>query len=69
MSAAALIRSIQSKASVSEAKHAQRFFKTGKGEYGYVHKEESPYKPETRLIRVIARINPKFAPAIAPKNL
>ena len=35
MSAAAVIRSIQSKASVSEAKHAQRFFKTGKGEYGY----------------------------------
>ena len=35
MSAAAVIRSIQSKASVSEAKLAQRFFKTGKGEYGY----------------------------------
>ena len=35
MSAAAVIRSIQSKASVSEAKYAQRFFKTGKGEYGY----------------------------------
>ena len=35
MSAAAVIKSIQSKASVSEAKHAQRFFKTGKGEYGY----------------------------------
>ena len=35
MSAAAVIRSIQSNASVSEAKLAQRFFKTGKGEYGY----------------------------------
>ena len=35
MSAAAVMRSIQSKASVSEAKHTQRFFKTGKGEYGY----------------------------------
>ena len=35
MSSAAVIRSIQSKASVNEAKLAQRFFKTGKGEYGY----------------------------------
>jgi 3-methyladenine DNA glycosylase AlkD len=35
MSATVVIRSIQSKASVSEAKLAQRFFKTGKGEYGY----------------------------------
>jgi 3-methyladenine DNA glycosylase AlkD len=35
MNAGVVIRSIQSKASASEAKHAQRFFKTGKGEYGY----------------------------------
>jgi 3-methyladenine DNA glycosylase AlkD len=35
MNAGVVIRSIQSKASVNEAKHAQRFFKTAKGEYGH----------------------------------
>jgi 3-methyladenine DNA glycosylase AlkD len=35
MNAGVVIRSIQSKANSKEAKHAQRFFKTGKGEYGY----------------------------------
>ena len=31
-------------------------------------KEESPYKPETTLLCVIARINLLFAPIIAPKE-
>jgi 3-methyladenine DNA glycosylase AlkD len=35
MNAGVVIRSIQSKANSKEAKHAQRFFKTAKGEYGY----------------------------------
>jgi 3-methyladenine DNA glycosylase AlkD len=35
MNAGVVIRSIQSKANSNEAKHAQRFFKTAKGEYGY----------------------------------
>ena len=35
MNAGVVIRSIQSKANSKEAKHAQRFFKTAKGEYGH----------------------------------
>lgn len=35
MNAGVVIRSIKSKANSKEAKHAQRFFKTAKGEYGY----------------------------------
>jgi 3-methyladenine DNA glycosylase AlkD len=35
MNAGVVIRSIQSEANSKEAKHAQRFFKTAKGEYGY----------------------------------
>ena len=35
MNAGIVIRSIQSKANSKEAKHAQRFFKTAKGEYGH----------------------------------
>ena len=54
MSAAAVIRSIQSKASVSEAKHAQRFFKTGKGEYGYGDVFLGVRVPQ---VRKIAKVN------------
>ncbi|MTA87190.1 MAG: DNA alkylation repair protein, partial [Actinobacteria bacterium] len=35
MSAALVVNAIQNKANAIQAKHAQRFFKTSKGEYGY----------------------------------
>lgn len=35
MSAALVVNAIQNRANATQAKHAQRFFKTLKGEYGY----------------------------------